>query len=125
MIEVVIPAYNAGSFLRETLLSVAGQTLLPDVVTLVDDSSTDDTVAVAKACAEELAGRLTIRVIPNAGPRGPSAGRNTAIRQSRAEWIALLDSDDLLAPNHHVTLLDAAQSADEVRSGLRGFDLVL
>jgi glycosyltransferase involved in cell wall biosynthesis len=117
MIEVVIPAYNAGQFLRETLLSVASQSLLPDVVTVVDDASTDDTVAVAKACGEELAGRLTIRVIPNDGPRGPSAGRNTAIRESRAEWIALLDSDDLLAPNHHATLLGAAQSAGDVVLG--------
>jgi glycosyltransferase involved in cell wall biosynthesis len=117
MIEVVIPAYNAGRFLRETLLSVAAQTLLPDLVTVVDDSSTDDTVAVARACASELAGKLAIQVIPNAGRRGPSGGRNTGIKQSRADWIALLDADDLFAPDHHATLLAAARSAPDVVLG--------
>ncbi len=108
MIEVVIPAFNAGRFLRETLQSVAAQTVPPVRVTIVDDRSTDDTVAVAQACARELAGRLDIRVTANTGPQGPSAARNTAIKQSAADWIALLDADDLLTPVHHESLLQAA-----------------
>jgi glycosyltransferase involved in cell wall biosynthesis len=105
MIEVVIPAFNAGRFLRETLQSVAAQTVPPGRVTVVDDRSTDDTVAVVAGCAAELAGRLDIKVLTNTGPQGPSAARNTAIRQSTADWIALLDADDLLAPIHHESLL--------------------
>lgn len=114
MIEVVIPAYNAGLFLRETLLSVASQTLLPARVTVVDDNSADDTVAVALACAQQLAARLRIEVIPNAGPRGPSAARNTGIRRSQAEWIALLDADDQMEPGHLETLNNVARAADDV-----------
>jgi glycosyltransferase involved in cell wall biosynthesis len=110
MIEVVIPAFNGGRFLRETLLSVASQTVPPARVTIVDDRSTDDTVAVAEACGRELAGRLDIRLIANTGPQGPSAARNTAIKQSDAVWIALLDADDLLTPIHHERLLQAAQA---------------
>lgn len=110
MIEVVIPAFNAGRFLRETLQSVAAQTVPPGRVTIVDDRSTDDTIAVAEACAGELARRLDIRVIANAGPQGPSAARNTAIRQSAADWIALLDADDLLTPIHHESLLCTASA---------------
>jgi glycosyltransferase involved in cell wall biosynthesis len=112
MIEVVIPAYNAGRFLRETLMSIAAQTVRPDLVTVVDDASTDDTVAVARACAVSLADSITIQVLPNAGPRGPSSGRNTAIRRSRADWIALCDSDDLLAPTHHESLLRVTAAGD-------------
>ncbi|WP_458095339.1 glycosyltransferase family A protein [Roseomonas sp. WA12] len=113
MIEVVIPAYNAAPFLRETLLSVAAQTLLPARVTVVDDRSTDGTVAVAESCADELRGRLPIRVLRNTGPQGPSAARNTAIRASEAEWIALLDSDDLLAPDHHARLAGLLRAAPD------------
>jgi glycosyltransferase involved in cell wall biosynthesis len=114
MIEVVIPAYNAGRFLRETLMSIAAQTVRPELVTVVDDASTDDTVAVARACAVSLADSITIQVLPNAGPRGPSSGRNTAIRRSSADWIALCDSDDLLAPTHHESLLRVTAAADAV-----------
>jgi glycosyltransferase involved in cell wall biosynthesis len=117
MIEVVIPAYNAGHFLRETLESVATQTLRPDLVTVVDDRSTDDTVAVANASRDALAGRLRIQVLANDGPRGPSAGRNTAIRRSCADWIALLDADDLLRPGHHEYLFRVANTAPDVVLG--------
>lgn len=113
-IEVVIPAYNAGRYLRETLISVAAQTAPPSLVTVVDDASTDDTVAVALACSQELAGRITVQVVANEGPRGPSAARNTAIRRSEADWIALLDSDDLIAADHHAALLTAASGAGDV-----------
>jgi glycosyltransferase involved in cell wall biosynthesis len=125
VIEVVIPAYNAGRFLRETLQSVAAQTLLPGRVTVVDDASTDDTVAVAHACRDELAGRIQIRVMANAGPRGPSAARNTAIRQSEAEWIALLDADDLIAVTHHASLLRAASTASDVVLGFGDSEIFL
>jgi len=117
LIEVVIPAWNAGRFLRRTLESVAAQTRPPDLVTVVDDASRDDTVAVAGACARDLGDRITIRLLRNAGPRGPSAARNTAIRQSDADWIALLDADDLLAPGHHAALRRAVAAADDVVLG--------
>lgn len=113
MIEVVIPAHNAAPWLRETLLSVAAQTLPPAQVTVVDDRSTDATVAVAEACAAELQGRLALRVLRNAGPQGPSAGRNTAIRASGAAFVALLDSDDLLAPDHHARLMALLRAAPD------------
>ena len=113
MIEVVIPAYNAGSFLRETLLSVATQSLAPGRVTVVDDSSTDNTVAIAESFAQEFQDTLDVRVIANAGPRGPSAARNTAIRRTEAGWIALLDADDLLAPGHHAALSRAVALAPD------------
>jgi glycosyltransferase involved in cell wall biosynthesis len=58
-----------------------------------------------------MGGRIDIRLIANEGPRGPSAARNTAIRQSEAEWIALLDADDLLAPGHHEALLAVVAGA--------------
>jgi len=114
VLEVVIPAYNAAPFLRETLESLAAQTRPADLVTIVDDRSSDGTGALARALAAELAPRLTIQVLDNAGPQGPSAARNTALRASRAEVIALMDSDDLAAPDHHQTLVDLLAAAPDI-----------
>jgi glycosyltransferase involved in cell wall biosynthesis len=88
-ISVVIPAYNAAHFLPRCLASVFSQTLQPEEVIVVDDGSTDDTAAVAT--------RLGARVVsrPNGGL---SAARNTGIQNSTSDWVALLDADDLWAP---------------------------
>lgn len=117
MIDVVIPAYNAAGFLRETLLRLAAQTMPPHRVIVVNDASNDGTVAVAEACAAALRDRIAIQVIANTGPRGPSAARNTGIRASASAFIALLDADDLVAPNHHETLVRLLRdSSDAVLS---------
>ncbi|MGH6967488.1 MAG: glycosyltransferase family 2 protein [Stellaceae bacterium] len=113
-LDVVVPAHNAGRFLGATLQSVALQHVLPRSVIVVDDRSTDDTAAVAVAVAADYADFLPIHLLHNPGPRGPSAARNLAIRRSDAEFIALLDADDLLAPTHHQLLLLAIQSAPDI-----------
>ena len=88
-ISVVIPAYNAAIFLPRCLESVFAQTLKPEEVIVVDDGSTDNTAALAA----ELGARVISR--PNGGL---SAARNTGIENTSSEWIALLDADDLWAP---------------------------
>lgn len=117
MLEVVIPAYNAAPFLHETLERLAAQTRPADLVTIVDDRSTDGTGELARALAAQLASRLTVQVLDNTGPQGPSAARNTALRASRAEVIALMDSDDLAEPNHHQTLLELLAVAPDIVLG--------
>jgi glycosyltransferase involved in cell wall biosynthesis len=88
-ISVVTPAYNAAVFLPRCLESVFAQTLKPDEVIVVDDGSTDNTAALAA----ELGARVISR--PNGGI---SAARNTGIQNVSSEWIALLDADDMWAP---------------------------
>lgn len=113
-LDVIVPAHNAGRFLGATLQSVALQHVLPHSVIVVDDRSTDDTAAVAVACAADYADFLPIRLLHNTGPRGPSGARNLAIRRSDAEFVALLDADDVAAPVHHQLLLSAIQSAPDI-----------
>lgn len=113
MIEVVIPAYNAAPFLHETLASVAAQSRPPALVSVVDDASTDDTCAVAEAAARTFASQIRIQILRNEGPRGPSAARNTAIRRSTADAIALLDADDLMLPDHLAVLAAALAAAPD------------
>lgn len=88
-IAVVIPAYNAAESIAEAIASALGQTHPADEIIVVDDGSSDDTVAVAVASGA--------RVIRQANA-GPAAARNTGIKATDAEWIALLDADDRWLP---------------------------
>jgi glycosyltransferase involved in cell wall biosynthesis len=88
-ISVVVPAYNAARFLPRCLKSVYAQTLKPEEVIVVDDGSTDNTAALAA----ELGAKVISR--PNSGP---AAARNAGIQAAAGEWIALLDADDMWAP---------------------------
>ncbi len=88
-ISVVIPAYNASAYLAQTLDSVASQSLAPLEVVVVDDGSKDDTAQIARA--------YNVRLISQTNS-GISAARNAGIHAAAGEYIALLDSDDLWAP---------------------------
>ncbi|MEY4673725.1 MAG: hypothetical protein RL148_1509 [Planctomycetota bacterium] len=89
-IAVVVPAFNASRFLGVTLDSLRNQTLPPTEVVVVDDGSTDDTVAIAR--------RMGAKVVSQA-QRGPGAARNRGIAETSATWIAFCDADDWFAPN--------------------------
>ena len=91
MISVVIPAYNAGGFIKRTIDSVLAQTYRDYEVIVVDDGSTDNTADVVKSCA----GKVRYIYQENAGD-GPA--RNTGIRAAKGDWIAFLDHDDEWLP---------------------------
>ena len=95
LISVVIPAYNAEQFLDETLESVLSQTYENWECIIVNDGSTDNTESVAKKwCEKDSRFRLTIKE-----NGGLSSARNWGIKESKAEYIAFLDHDDVLTPD--------------------------
>jgi glycosyltransferase involved in cell wall biosynthesis len=96
--SVIIPTYNGSAFIGEALSSVFAQTQPPQEIIVVDDCSTDDTVAVVEKIAAESP--IPIRIIPrtrNSG--GPTVPMNAGVSAARAELIALCDQDDLMKPN--------------------------
>jgi len=94
-VDVIIPAYNAAHFLPIAIDSVIAQTFADWRILLVDDGSTDDTAAVIAPYRERLGEKLAYIRQEN---RGLPAARNTAIRHSTAEFLALLDADDVWLP---------------------------
>jgi glycosyltransferase involved in cell wall biosynthesis len=93
-ITVVIPAYNRAKTIGYALKSVLEQTYAPNEVLVVDDRSTDNTIAVVEAIGDPR-----IRVIKQERNAGAQAARNRGITEARNEWIALHDSDDEWMPN--------------------------
>ncbi|MCW2989969.1 MAG: sle [Solirubrobacterales bacterium] len=99
-ISVVVPVYNVEEYLRECLESVAGQSFKDLEVVMVDDGSTDGSVAI---CEEFAAADERFRLI-----RQPNGGlgnaRNTGAREAAGEFLNFLDSDDVL-PKHALRML--------------------
>jgi glycosyltransferase involved in cell wall biosynthesis len=90
-VTVVIPAYNAELWLRDALNSAVAQSYPAHEIIVVDDGSIDRTEEVAHSFGEKI---IYIKQ-PN---QGVSAARNTAIRAATGDWIAFLDSDDVILP---------------------------
>ena len=90
-ISVVIAAYNAAKYIRETLDSVLAQSYPPLEIIVVDDGSTDETAAIVRS----YAGRVRLVQQEN---RGEPAARNVGIRHAKGDYIAFVDSDDLWMP---------------------------
>jgi hypothetical protein len=101
-IDVLIPAYNAASTLREAIESVRTQTVDDIRIVVVNDGSKDETPAIAA----EIAQRDPRVVLINTPNRGIVEARNEALRGATSEFIACLDADDVAFPHRLERELD-------------------
>lgn len=90
-VSVVIPAYNAASYIEETLDSVLAQTYRDFETIVIDDGSTDNTGEVISQYGD------AVRYIRKENG-GSASARNRGIREARGRYIAFLDADDLWIP---------------------------
>lgn len=97
-ISVLIPAYNCESTIQATLDSVLRQTVQPDEILMMDDGSTDGTVALL----DSFRPRVAVFRQPN---KGLSGARNELLARTRSDLVAFLDSDDLWHPKYLETQL--------------------
>jgi len=94
LVSVVIPAYNAANTIAEALKSACAQSYRNLEIIVVDDGSTDDTGDIVRQIAAEDS-RIRLIQTPN---RGVAAARNRGIEEARADYVAMLDADDLWHP---------------------------
>lgn len=93
-ISVVIPTYNRSKTIGYCLRSVLEQTYPAKEIIIVDDQSTDDTVALVKQFNDPR-----IKIMQQPTNQGAQAARNVGIKAATSPWIALQDSDDEWLPN--------------------------
>lgn len=114
MIDVIIPAYNAGATVGRAVTSSLAQREVASVI-VVDDCSTDDTADAAFAAG---AGDSRLKVERFAQNRGPAAARNHGFSLAQAPFLAMVDSDDWVLPRRFEALLGTAQSWDFVADNI-------
>jgi glycosyltransferase involved in cell wall biosynthesis len=102
-VTVIVCARNAAATLGGALASIAGQTIAPGAIVVVDDASSDDTAGIAAAWAD----RLPITLVRLTEHGGAAQARRVAIDRSETELVAILDADDVWLPEHVATLLAA------------------
>ena len=96
-ISVVLPAYNAEKYLDQAVRSILAQTFTDFELIIVDDGSSDKTLAIAHNLANDLADPR-IRVIANKENRGIPKTRNIGWKAATGEFIAHQDADDYSHP---------------------------
>jgi Glycosyltransferases, probably involved in cell wall biogenesis len=93
-VSVIIPCYNRRDFIAETVESVLRQTWPNIELIVVDDGSTDG----SREILESFGSKLQLMEHPGRANRGQSAAINLGIEACTGEYVAILDSDDLFAP---------------------------
>ncbi len=107
-VAVVVPCYDDGATLGETLASVRAQAPEPVECVVVDDGSTDPRTAAAI----ERAGREGVRVVRQEN-RGLPEARMAGVRATTAPYLFPLDADDVLLPGALAALADALDANPE------------
>ena len=101
MISVIVPVYNVETYLEECLDSIQNQTYTNLEVLLVNDGSTDGSQAICERyCQTDKRFRLM-----NQTNQGQSVARNNGVTASTGEFIAFVDSDDMILSNYLETLM--------------------
>ena len=95
LVSIIMPSYNCGMYVEETIRSVQAQTYQNWEIIFMDDCSNDDTIRKLSVMREE---EKRIHLYQNISNLGAAVSRNNALREAKGRWIAFLDSDDLWEP---------------------------
>lgn len=120
LVTIIIPSYNYGHFISQTLDSLLAQSYQNWECIIVDDGSTDNTIDVVALYQSRDRRFKNIRQ----ENQGPSSARNTGIKNISGKYIQFLDADDLLERRkleHHVWYMEDNPEVDLVYGSARYF----
>jgi succinoglycan biosynthesis protein ExoU len=110
-VDVLIAVFNNANTIGKAVRSALADAYVNRVI-VVDDASTDNTLAVLRSLKHELGDRLIFQPLDRNA--GPAVARNRGFELSTAPWIAILDGDDFFLPNRIKALVESAEGADFV-----------
>lgn len=114
LVSVIVPVYNAESYIERTLDSVLSQTMVDFELLLINDGSADGS---SEICDEYGKKSTKIRVFHRSN-QGVSAARNFGLLSARGRWVVFIDSDDWVSANYLDGLLQGAEMASGTRTVL-------
>ncbi|MFZ6750067.1 glycosyltransferase family 2 protein [Undibacterium sp. Ren11W] len=113
VLSVIIPAYNAAAYIKDSLGALLGQ--IDDRVELlvVDDGSTDFTSSIVKECFSSYLERGTLRLFSQEN-QGVSAARNLGISHAAGQFVGFFDADDVALPGYFEKIFGALKSGADI-----------
>ena len=109
LVSILIPAYNAEQWISDAIRSALAQTWRRKEIVIIDDGSTDRTLALARRFQSDSV------CVVRQDNQGAAATRNHALGLSQGDYIQYLDADDLLSPNKIEKQLSALRETDSRR----------
>ena len=100
-VSVIVPVYNASQYIGNTLNSIINQDFDSYEIIVIDDGSTDDSLAIINRTLENI--EIPHRIIHQENA-GVSVARNVGIEASKGDYLVFIDADDHVTPNHLSTL---------------------
>ena len=110
LVSILIPAYNADKWIKDTICSALAQTWNPKEIIVVNDGSSDRTLELANHFEQD-----SVQVISQEH-QGASAARNNAFKNCHGDYIQWLDADDLLAPEKIAKQMEAVCECGDNRT---------
>lgn len=114
-ISVIVPIYNAATYLPKCIESLIHQTYHDLQIILINDGSTDNSLSIAERYALQDS-RINVYSQPN---KGQSAARNAGLKHVMGEYISFVDADDYLDLDFYQTLFNAIEQKDCVQIGYK------
>ena len=111
LVSIIIPCYNHGEYIAETLDSVLGQTYNNWEAIILNDGSTDNSAEIAELYTKKD-NRITLVNLPNGGV---AKARNYGISIANGEFILPLDSDDIIEPTYIEKAIDVFNEHPDVK----------
>ena len=106
LISIIMPAYNAATYIEKTLQSIGIQTYSNWELVVVEDGTDDGTKTIIDKFNSEV--EQNVIYFKNSVNKGVSPTRNVAAKLANGKWLAFLDSDDIWHKDHLTTLMETA-----------------
>lgn len=121
-VSVIIPAYNAEKYIAKCLNSLVGQTLEDIEIIIVNDGSTDNTLAIIEDYHEKYGDKIVYKSVENGGA---ASARNIALKMAKGEYVGFVDSDDDVSYTMFEKMyrLASMKNADIVTCGYNKIDI--
>jgi glycosyltransferase involved in cell wall biosynthesis len=110
LVSILIPAFNAQEWIADAVKSAIAQSWQRKEIIVVDDGSTDQTLAIARRFSSR-----NVKILTQEN-QGPAMARNRAFSLCQGDYIQWLDADDVLSPDKIAKQMEAAQTLGETRT---------